>query len=271
VHHVPETPGFLGWGAPGLARGPYRASRGTACNNLGWRVINSSVINTPVNKPALTRIQAVSGLLFSLFALVHLTNTALAVFSAALYNGFQTAARSVYQSPLLEVALIATLVVHIVSGVLRMRGRRGSKARPPLRLRLHRYAAYYLAIFIFGHIAATRLPALLADAPPFFGGVSFSMHFAPWWFYPYYGLLGIAGLYHAFYGIPVALGVMGVRAPQFIRRGVGFWVPIAVGTGVIVTALLAFGGFLYEIDDPFDNDFARAYEAATAYFTGDES
>lgn len=224
-----------------------------------------------MNNAKLARVQAVSGLLFSLFALTHLTNTALAVVGADLYNGFQTAARSVYQSPLLEIALIATLVVHIVSGILRMRGRVGSKAKPPLRLRLHRYAAYYLAIFIFGHIAATRLPALLADAPPFFAGVSFSMHFAPWWFYPYYGLLGIAGLYHAFYGIPVALGVIGIRTPQFMRRGPGFWVPVTAGAGVIVAALLAFGGFLYEIDDPFDNDFARAYEAATAYFTGDDS
>jgi len=224
-----------------------------------------------VNNARLAQVQAVSGLLFSLFALVHLTNTALAVIGADLYDRFQMAARSVYQSPVLEVALIATLVVHIVSGVLRMRSRRRSKAKPPLRLRLHRYAAYYLAIFIFGHIGATRLPALLADAPPFFGGVSFSMHFAPWWFYPYYGLLGIAGLYHAFYGIPVALAALGVRAPRFIRRGLGFWVPVTAGAGVIIAALLAFGGFLYEIDDPFDNDFARAYEAATAYFTGDES
>jgi len=39
----------------------------------------------------------------------------------------------------------------------------------------------------------------------------------------------------------------------------------------LTNTALAFGGFLYEIDDPFDNDFARAYEAATAYFTGDES
>ena len=237
----------------------------------GLTLINSSVTNIPVNNARLARVQAVSGLLFSLFLLVHLTNTALAVFGADLYDGFQTAARSVYQSPLLELALIGTLVVHIVSGILRMRARRGSKAKPPLRLRLHRYASYYLAIFIFGHIGATRLPALLADAPPFFGGVSFSMHFAPWWFYPYYALLGIAGLYHAFYGIPAALGTLGVRAPQFIRRGPGFWVPVGAGAGVIIAALLAFGGFLYEIDDPFDNDYARAYEAAIEHFSGDES
>lgn len=216
-------------------------------------------------------MQAVSGLLFSLFVLVHLCNTALAVVGADVYDGFQSAARGVYQWPLFEIALIGALLVHIISGILRMRARRGTKVVPPLRLRLHRYAAYYLAIFVFGHIGATRLPALLADAPPFFAGISFSMHFAPWFFYPYYALLGIAGLYHAFYGIPVALGVLGLRAPRFLRKGPGFWAPVTLGSVAIVAGLLAFGGFFYEIDDPFDNDFARVYEAAAAYLSGDGS
>lgn len=232
-------------------------------------IINTSVTNSSVNNQRLSRIQSISGLLFSLFAVVHLSNTALAALGPDLYDGFQGSVRGVYQWPLFELALLASLVVHIASGVMRMRGRRGSGAKPPLRLRLHRYAAYYLAVFVFGHIAATRLPAVLADAPPFFGGVSFSLHFMPWFFYPYYALLGIAGLYHLFYGVPVALGVLGIRAPQVIRRGPGFWIPVGAGATVIVLALLGFGGALYEIDDPFDNDFARAYEAAAAHFSSE--
>jgi succinate dehydrogenase/fumarate reductase cytochrome b subunit len=214
------------------------------------------------------RAQAVSGLLFSLFVVIHLANTALAVLGADLYDGFQSTARGIYQWPLLELALLSALLVHVVSGILRMHARRGTTARPPLRLRLHRYSAYYLALFVFGHAAATRLPALLADAPPFFAGVSFSMHLAPWLFYPYYGLLGIAGLYHAFYGIPAALGVLGVRAPRVLRRGAGFWAPVGLGAALILTALLGFGGLLYEIEDPFHNDFARVYEDAIEQLFG---
>ena len=232
-------------------------------------IIHSTVTNNTVNNQRLSRIQAVSGLLFSLFALVHLSNTALAVLGPDLYDGFQRSVRRFYQWPLLEVALVTTLVVHIGAGVLRIRGRRGGRAKPPLRLRLHRYAAYCLALFVFGHMAATRLPALLVDAPPFFGGVSFSLHYLPWFFFPYYALLGIAGLYHLLYGVPVALGVLGIRAPQAMRRGPGFWIPVSAGAAMIVVALLGFGGALYEIDDPFDNDFARAYETAAAYFCGE--
>lgn len=223
-----------------------------------------------MNNLKLARVQAVSGLLFSLFALVHLTNTAMAVLGVDTYNRYQSAVRGVYQWPVLELLLVATLVIHIVAGVLRIRARRQSKATPRLRLRLHRYAGYYLALFVFGHMAATRLPALLADAPPFFGGVSFSLHFIPWLFYPYYGLLGMAGVYHLLYGIPAAFAALGVRVPQAVRRGPGFWLPVGAGAMVIVMALLGFGGALYPIDDPFDNDFARAYEAAVAHFSGDQ-
>jgi len=42
-----------------------------------------------------------------------------------------------------------------------------------------------------------------------------------------------------------------------------------VGAILIVTALLGFGGVLYEIDDPFDNDYARSYDTAIEYLTGD--
>ncbi len=221
-----------------------------------------------MNNLTLVRTQAVSGLLFSLFLLVHLTNTALAVIGPGAYDRFQTVARGVYQWPLLEVSLIAALTVHVIAGILRIRARPSSKSKPPLRLRLHRYAGYFLALFVFGHIAATRLPALLADAPPFFGGVSFSLHFMPWVFGPYYAMLGICGLYHGFYGIPVALAALGLQAPRSIRRGPGFWIPVAAGAAIVVTALLGFGGFLYPIPDPFDNDFARAYEAAASYLSG---
>jgi len=127
----------------------------------------------------------------------------------------------------LELALIGTLLTHITSGVLRMRTRRGTKAQPALRLRLHRYAGYFLAIFVFGHIGATR--------------------------------------------VPVALGVVGVSAPRVIRKGPGFWAPVSIGIGVIVAALLAFGGVLFEIADPFDNEFARAYEASAAFVSGNGS
>ena len=48
-----------------------------------------------VNNHKLARVQAISGLLFSLFVLVHLGNTAMAVFGADLYDGYQRAARGV--------------------------------------------------------------------------------------------------------------------------------------------------------------------------------
>lgn len=64
------------------------------------------------------RIQAASGLAFGLFTAVHLVNQWLAPFGPEAYDGFQAAARAVYQQPAVELALVALpLLVHVVAGV----------------------------------------------------------------------------------------------------------------------------------------------------------
>jgi hypothetical protein len=49
------------------------------------------------------RIQAASGLVFAAFAGLHLLNQWLAPLGPAVYDGFQAAARRVYQQPALEL------------------------------------------------------------------------------------------------------------------------------------------------------------------------
>jgi len=51
------------------------------------------------------------------------------------------------------------------------------------------------ATFIAGHIAATRLPAILRGIYPEFEGVAYTFQFAPYFFYWYYPVLAIAGVF----------------------------------------------------------------------------
>lgn len=51
------------------------------------------------------RAQAASGLAFGVFAAVHLVNQWLAPLGPETYDGFQTAARAVYQQPVVEIGL----------------------------------------------------------------------------------------------------------------------------------------------------------------------
>jgi succinate dehydrogenase / fumarate reductase cytochrome b subunit len=206
----------------------------------------------------LARIQAVSGLLFSLFLLIHLTNTGLALRGGAAYDAFQRMFRPIYQHPLIELGVIALpLIVHVWAGVQRMRARKGQVARANLRTRLHRYSAYYLLVFIVGHVLATRGPSLMRGVYPEFGGVAWAFQVAPYWFFPYYTLLALAGLYHSVHGAHIALGVLGVRSPRLLRKGAGFWLPVGSAALLLFLAVLSFGGFMYAVPDESAHPFAQ--------------
>jgi succinate dehydrogenase/fumarate reductase cytochrome b subunit len=219
---------------------------------------------TPSTAARWARLQAISGLAFSIFLLMHLANTLAALRGPAAYDGLQRVLRLYYQNPLVEILGIAVaLTVHVTASIVRIRMRRAGStpgeatATPPLRMRLHRYSAYYLLVFIVGHIGATRGPQLLYGIAPGFAGLSFTLTHYGFYFYPYYALLALAGLYHGVNGILLALGTLAVRVPPVLRKGPGFVTPIAiVGVGLLVS-LLALGGVLFPIANPEDNEFAQ--------------
>lgn len=217
----------------------------------------------------LVRWQAITGLVFGAFLLLHLVNVMASVFGPGLYDAVQVRIRPLYQQPLVELGVLLTaLVTHIAIGIARIRRRgrarspgrgraRSRWARLPLRARLHRASAYFLLVFIFGHIAATRLPTLLDGIWLGFDGVAYAMVWVPGFFYPYYVLLGLCGLYHGSYGVYLSLRLLGVRLPPVTRLRGRVWVPLAIASVLVVLGVLSFGGQLYAIDDPSQGDFAR--------------
>lgn len=207
----------------------------------------------------LVRIQAISGLVFAIFLSLHLVNVMASALGPGLYDAFQVRIRPLYQLPLFEVGvLMAALVAHVAAGITRLRRRPRTRnwGKLPLRTRLHRLSAYFLLLFVFGHIAATRLPSLLDGVWLGFAGLSYGMHAAPGYFYPYYTLLGLCGLYHGSYGTYLALRALGVRLPSIAKLGARAWLPLAAAAVLVVLGVLSFGGQLYPIDDPRKAAFA---------------
>lgn len=201
----------------------------------------------------MTKLQAVTGLVFLGFVVVHLANTWIALAGPDFYDGFQAAAQRIYQAWIIEALILTALGVHVACGIARMVTRKTAPANP--RARWHRYSGILLAVVVFGHIAAVRGPSWFLDIYPRFGGVSFSLAYVPAWFYPYYFLFGLAAFYHGTNGALIALSRLGmhpVGAP---------WVQLPLATGVaavlFAAALASFGGLLGPIPDPFDNDVAR--------------
>jgi len=200
-----------------------------------------------ITDKTLIRVQAVSGLLFATFLVLHLLNTMSAVLGQSIYDGVQTTLRWYYQFPIVEIVCVAgAALVHIWAGIVRMWRRRGrERSSVPMRLRLHRWSAYYLLVFITGHVLATRGPSLFLATKADFAFVSYAFVFAPAYFYPYYTLLFASGLYHLAHGGLTALRLLGLRvevSPKAFRWAVS----AAVAVGFV--AVLTFAGHVYEID-----------------------
>jgi len=201
---------------------------------------------------SLRKAQAVSGMVFGLFLALHLANTWLAGLSPSAYDGFQGWIRPVYQSPRVEPIILGALVVHLVVAVLRKRG--GRPAPVGARARWHRNAGIFLAVFVVGHVIAVRGASFFAGVQPGFAGLSFTLAQVPGYFYPYYLLFGAAALYHGLNGLVLAAARLGWRMRVTQRSLLAV---TALGSALVLLALLGFGGVLFEIHDPYDNDYAR--------------
>jgi len=200
----------------------------------------------------LKQLQATSGAIFAAFVALHLLNTWTAALSAGIYDGLQSALRTVYQFAPIEVLLLAALTVHMVVGVMRIV--KEPKRELNLRARLHRYAGFFLLVFIIGHVLAVRGSSWFFDVYPGFEGLAFSIEMVPGYFYPYYFLLGLAGFYHGLNGLGIALGRLGLSVRISATQ-----LRIATATAgvLMVAALMGLGGFWFDIGDPSQSAFAQ--------------
>lgn len=201
----------------------------------------------------LSRVQAISGLAFFVFAAGHFANTMVAAIGADVYDGFQARARALYQFPVIEIGLFLALTVHIVAAVLAARARRG-QPRATGADRIHRYAGRILALAIVGHVVCTRGPSLLADVTPGFSGIAYTIVQLPAVSYPYFALLIACGLLHAGYGAWKAVRTLTDRPAAAPPRALTLALVAAIGVSWL--GILGLGGRLYAIDDPANSKFA---------------
>ena len=85
-----------------------------------------------------------------------------------------------------------------------------------------------------------------------FGGVAFSLWYLPYYFYPYYFLLALAGFYHATNGLRTIAARNGIAISRSIQINA-----TVIAAIWIAVSLLSFGGVLVPVENPADNDFAR--------------
>lgn len=218
------------------------------------------------HEAAWKRAQAIAGVVFLGFASLHLINTALGAIPGA-YDGYQRVIRQAYQSPVVEiVGVLLPLLVHVAAGLRGIvKRRRQARAKVPLRLRLHRWAAWYLLLVVAGHVAATRLPSLLEGIHLEQLGVAFAVAWLPWFFVPYYTVLGVAGVYHAGQGAMFASAVLGARVPARWVHGRGSALVLGALALVVVVGLAGVIGWIYALPaDPLATPYADLYRHLAA-------
>lgn len=229
-----------------------------------------SATASPSSGRVLAKIQALSGLVFATFLVLHLGNTLAAVFGQATYDALQGVLRSYYQGRIVEGVLLAAAVVHGAAGLLRWKQRppARSSSRAPWRLRLHRWSGYYLMIAFTGHVLATRSPDWFYGTPVDFSFVTFSLDALPGLFYPYYAGLFASGAYHLIHGSAMAVRVVRRRAAggpaESSARTLAAiarsrWVATAC-VMLAVGAVLALGGRLFVVDTHRFAEYRALYE-----------
>ena len=182
----------------------------------------------------LAKIQAVSGLCFALFLVLHLATTVSGAGGPSTYDGTLASLRAIYRAhPVVEFLLIGmSAAVHIACGILQIVRRRKTRPnpKPPLRLRIHRWSGYFLMLVIVGHVFATRvMTAGGAD----YSYLAFSILNWPVFINPYYFALGLAGSIHFGLGLGFAASALAPRyfGSTAVKRGS---VAVAAATGVLV-------------------------------------
>src|SRR5690606_9934492 len=101
--------------------------------------------------------------------------------------------------------------------------------------------------------------------------VAFSFQFMPGYFYPYYTLLALSGVVHLLIGAPLALGRLGVRVPEGLRRGRGSAFVLGAACAAVLLGLAGLGGLLFPIADVASHPFAVVVSETYAELFGTET
>ncbi|KAH6565773.1 hypothetical protein BASA60_009780 [Batrachochytrium salamandrivorans] len=241
----------------------------------------------------LANVQAGSGLVFSVFGVMHLSGHMLANLRYEYASSALYVLRNYYHTPLIEAVLVGgALAVHVASSTMRravrqeMQHRRKdvslsgkadpkdnkadpkdnkaaaivsllphsaeSSASKAIRFRAwHRYAGYTLALFMLGHVGATRLVPLLVLPDASIVDLTMVTQTTvtyPGLFHVYYFALGTAGLYHTLYGISAALGTFRIRIPRVAPK---VWDRISLAMVMLMAStIMALAGFYEPIFIP---------------------
>lgn len=208
------------------------------------------------------QLQAASGLAFGLFLALHFRSHYANI--QGLDQGLSALqkVRGVYQRPIVELCLVATVLLHMTSNTILYLNRSkvdstkkkdgGKEPAGSMELKAHRIAGIILALSIFGHVYATRIASLMTlDDPSLFDYRLIKMtneYYPANLFAVYLVIFGMAANWHLLFGVRSALATLSGESV------IGKPVPIPLkmlallAHILIIWSVLSILGVFYKVD-----------------------
>lgn len=195
---------------------------------------------------------ALSALILSTFAFMHIGNHLMAVNGADAHTAFLNGARQIYRQPFIEAVLVLSVAFQICSGLaLFFRGasvRNSFKGRDAWIAKIQAVSGIYLAVFLSIHVAAIFVGrhAFHLNTNFYFAAAGFHVMPFPFFFAPYYFFAVLAIFIHL-----ACAGYWHIPASVSNRwRMTAFITPIVFGTAVAMVIVLCLAGILIPLQMP---------------------
>jgi hypothetical protein len=218
----------------------------------------------------LVKLQALSGISFATFGVLHLFNVALANFGLASAEKVQQIFRLYYQNTYVEpILILGSVGAHMLANtILTMRRwvrEKNPKAIKPLTTpqKLNRYAGLMLGILVPTHVMGLRLPSVMwgEEYKGDFSLISFTLRNIGFFIVPA-SLIGVAGLYHITYGLVQASDkLLRTKMAKRVTENRWFLPLMGIGAGILFSSLMAMKGAYFTLDTARDTFWASYYTA----------
>jgi succinate dehydrogenase/fumarate reductase cytochrome b subunit len=232
--------------------------------------------------------QAASGLSFAMFLLCHFVSHYSMIRSFEHGNSMMQYVRRIYQNPIIEVFIFISLFVHMTCNTMLYMKRSALEKNKEngqhkkndgdtttttstnpgsLELTAHRYAGYILALFIFGHVFATRGAALIGLQDPSqytYTMITMTTDLFGFGFTIYLFVFGMSAVWHTVYGIRSSIAILTGHSVT----NTAFPIPLKVVAMVLhiltILSVLSISGYIYHIDrnDPNQIEIFRSVKKA---------
>ena len=142
------------------------------------------------------RLHFFSGLTLSIFIALHLFNHLISIFGVAAHINFMEQLRLVYRHPIIEILLLVSVLIQIITGVKFFFSKR--KGVDGFYQKLQIWSGLYMAVFFLIHVGAVMggRYILELDTNVYFGAAGLNTFPFNLFFIPYYGLAILAFFGH---------------------------------------------------------------------------